>query len=180
MPAESAGSGAFHKLRFPVAISRRNTGAGVCPRRMTNNSRPPADQPVGTSDISVPGMRFSARSRIEIDFSLRAAVGDESPLGERISEAPLLPSVMGWGLHRLDLRIPRRAACRDAEDAFNQVNAMQMERCLDRENRIRGNQAWNSEASGKRRLHLAKARARSSSILVSSQLRDMASSLTRR
>jgi len=41
-------------------------------------------------------------------------------------------------------------------------------------------QAWNSLASGKRRLHLAKARPRSSSILVSSQLRDMASSLTSR
>jgi len=42
------------------------------------------------------------------------------------------------------------------------------------------NQAWNSEASGKRRLHLARANPRSSSIFVSSQLRDMASSLTSR
>jgi hypothetical protein len=41
-------------------------------------------------------------------------------------------------------------------------------------------QAWNSLASGKRSLHLARLSARSSSILVSSQLRDMASSLTRR
>jgi hypothetical protein len=40
------------------------------------------------------------------------------------------------------------------------------------------NQASNSLASGKRRLHLARARARSSSTLVSSQFRDMASSLT--
>jgi hypothetical protein len=40
------------------------------------------------------------------------------------------------------------------------------------------NQAWNSLASGKRSLHLARLRAKSSSILVSSQLRDMASSLT--
>jgi hypothetical protein len=40
--------------------------------------------------------------------------------------------------------------------------------------------AWNSEASGKRSLHLARERVRSSSILVSSQLRAIASSLTRR
>ncbi len=40
--------------------------------------------------------------------------------------------------------------------------------------------AWNSEASGKRSLHLARVRVRSSSTLASSQLRAMASSLTRR
>jgi hypothetical protein len=49
-----------------------------------------------------------------------------------------------------------------------------------RDHAVGRSQAWNSLASGKRSLHLARFRVRSSSILVSSQLRDMASSLTRR